>query len=176
MGPDGMAISSSSHLWVALPGSGSIGCYSPKTGKEVTKVGQIFQILRIEGFKGHPTHWCTRNPKAVSISYFGMFVHFEVQNVYNGVWSAQVDLPIKNPTCTTFGGKNLDQLYVTSMKEEGDEASENWGGVFRIQGTGESGYAPAYKVKIPDAWDLSAGLSRSVIHLPDQRLFRRFKL
>ena len=62
----------------------------------------------------------------------------------------QVNLPIKNPTCCTFGGKNLDQLYVTSMKEEGEEASENWGGIFRVQGTGEYGYAPAYKVKIPD--------------------------
>ena len=39
MGPDGMAISSSGDLWVALPGSGSIACYSPTTDKEVTKVG-----------------------------------------------------------------------------------------------------------------------------------------
>ena len=61
----------------------------------------------------------------------------------------QVKLPIKNPTCCTFGGKSLDQLYVTSMKEEGDDASKHWGGVFKIQIPGESGAAPAYKVKIP---------------------------
>lgn len=61
----------------------------------------------------------------------------------------QVHLPVKNPTCCTFGGKNLDQLFVTSMKEEGEDASKHWGGVFRLQVPGEKGLAAAYKVKLP---------------------------
>lgn len=61
----------------------------------------------------------------------------------------QVALPIQNPTCCTFGGKDMDQLYVTSMKEEGKDASEHWGGVYRLHIPGEAGLAPAYKVKLP---------------------------
>lgn len=61
----------------------------------------------------------------------------------------QVTLPVKNPTCVTFGGQHLDKLYVTSMKEEGANASQNWGGVFVVHIEGEFGLAPAYKTKIP---------------------------
>jgi len=28
-----------------------------------------------------------------------------------------VDTPSKTPTCITFGGENLDHIYVTSLKE-----------------------------------------------------------
>jgi sugar lactone lactonase YvrE len=61
----------------------------------------------------------------------------------------QVDLPVKCPTCCTFGGSKLDQLFVTSM-EEGEGPSEHWGGVFSIHIPGEFGMAPAYKVRVPE--------------------------
>ena len=66
-------------------------------------------------------------------------------------WSTakQVKLPIKSPTCCAWGGKSLSQLFVTSMKEEGEGASKHWGGVFRLVIPGESGLAPGYKIKIP---------------------------
>ena len=61
-----------------------------------------------------------------------------------------MDLPIQNPTCCTFGGHNLQQLGVTSMKEEGEDAAEHWGGVYSVRIPGEFGMAPAYKVKVPE--------------------------
>jgi sugar lactone lactonase YvrE len=63
----------------------------------------------------------------------------------------KVELPVKCPTCCTFGGAKLDRLYVTSMKEEGEGASEHWGGLFSVSIPGEFGLAPAYKVKVPDS-------------------------
>ena len=61
----------------------------------------------------------------------------------------QVELPIKNVTACTFGGADLDVLYVTSQSEEGEHPSEHRGGVFTIKIPGVKGVAPAYKVHIP---------------------------
>lgn len=58
----------------------------------------------------------------------------------------QAVLPISQPTACTFGGPNLDTLFVTSRTKNDD--SEHAGALLAIHGVGESGYA-AYKVTVP---------------------------
>lgn len=53
------------------------------------------------------------------------------------------------PTAPTFGGPNLETMFVTSLGENDD--SEHSGAVFAVKVPGESGYGPAYKVKVPDS-------------------------
>lgn len=48
-----------------------------------------------------------------------------------GVQLAEIMLPVKNPTCCTFGGENLDELYITSAV--GDDTSELAGSLFRVK-------------------------------------------
>ncbi|KAL4419560.1 hypothetical protein ABPG77_003586 [Micractinium sp. CCAP 211/92] len=49
------------------------------------------------------------------------------------------------PTACTFGGPQLEHLYVTTRVETGEDASPHHGGLFRITIPGVKGVAPAYK-------------------------------
>ena len=62
---------------------------------------------------------------------------------------SQVLLPVKMPTAPTFGGPNLETLFVTSLSENDD--SKHAGAVLAMHIQGESGYAPAYKVSVPSS-------------------------
>lgn len=57
----------------------------------------------------------------------------------------RIQLPVKRPTACTFGGENLEHLYVTTRVETGADASPHHGGLFRISIPGVSGAAPAHK-------------------------------
>lgn len=54
-------------------------------------------------------------------------------------------LPVKRPTACTFGGDQLQHLYVTTRVESGEGASAHHGGLFRLTIPGVRGAAPAYK-------------------------------
>lgn len=49
-----------------------------------------------------------------------------------------IDLPFATPTCPRFGGRHLDELYVTSL---GESLPAPAGGLFRIQGLSVAGIA-----------------------------------
>lgn len=55
-----------------------------------------------------------------------------------------VELPVKRPTALTFGGNNLEQLFITTRVESGDSPSEHAGGLFSTTIPGVRGAAAAY--------------------------------
>ncbi|EFN53462.1 hypothetical protein CHLNCDRAFT_136730 [Chlorella variabilis] len=55
-----------------------------------------------------------------------------------------VGLPVKRPTACTFGGEQLEHLYVTTRVESGKAASPHHGGLFRLTIPGVKGVAAAY--------------------------------
>lgn len=57
----------------------------------------------------------------------------------------RVALPVRRPTACTFGGPQLEHLYVTTRVETGEGASAHHGGLFRLTIPGVKGVAPAYK-------------------------------
>lgn len=64
----------------------------------------------------------------------------------------RVELPVRRPTSCTFGGPDLKTLYITTRHEgrhldEGEEASENWGGLFSVEIPGVIGARPALFVE-----------------------------
>lgn len=59
----------------------------------------------------------------------------------------QVQLPVKKPLACTFGGPNLDQLFVTTRIEKGEGASKHWGSILSVKVPGVSGVAGAYTVE-----------------------------
>ena len=64
----------------------------------------------------------------------------------------RVELPVRRPTSCTFGGPDLKTLYITTRHEgrhldEGEEASENWGGLFSVEIPGVIGARPALYVE-----------------------------
>ena len=84
--PDGMAIDSNDHLWIAFCHGACVICYDPSSGK---------QLHRIE-------------------------------------------LPCLETTACSFGGENLDELYVTTgIHKEIDE--QQAGRLFRVRGLGATG-------------------------------------
>jgi len=65
----------------------------------------------------------------------------------------RVELPVKRPTSCTFGGKDLKTLYITTRHEgrhleKGEEASENWGGLFSVEIEGVKGARAALYVDV----------------------------
>ncbi len=54
-----------------------------------------------------------------------------------GVVDHEVPVPVPNPTCPAFGGRDFDQLYVTSSRQQMNEEELGRmpaaGGVFRVQ-------------------------------------------
>lgn len=60
----------------------------------------------------------------------------------------QVMLPVKKPLACTFGGADLDQLFVTTRVEKGEGASEHWGAVLSVGIPGVRGAAGAYAVSL----------------------------
>lgn len=57
-----------------------------------------------------------------------------------------MELPVKRPTACTWGGEELDELYVTTRVERGGEGgSEHHGGLFRVKVEGVKGVAAAYE-------------------------------
>lgn len=57
----------------------------------------------------------------------------------------RVTLPVKRPTACTFGGEQLEHLYITTRVETGADASPNHGGLFKVTIPGVKGVAAAYK-------------------------------
>lgn len=60
----------------------------------------------------------------------------------------RVVLPVRRPTACTFGGPQLEHLYVTTRVETGEDASPHHGGLFRVTIPGVRGVAPAYKFQL----------------------------
>ncbi|GAB4813394.1 hypothetical protein N2152v2_000440 [Parachlorella kessleri] len=56
----------------------------------------------------------------------------------------RVRLPVQRPTACTFGGPELQHLYVTTRVESGEGASPHHGGLFQVDIPGVRGVAPAY--------------------------------
>lgn len=56
----------------------------------------------------------------------------------------QVKLPVNKPTACTFGGAVLEQLFVTTRVESGENAPEHWGALLSAKNPGISGAAGAY--------------------------------
>jgi sugar lactone lactonase YvrE len=56
---------------------------------------------------------------------------------------AVIDVPVQYPSCPTFGGDDMDVLFVTSIKDSGTgrmvSTHENAGAVFAISGLGVRG-------------------------------------
>jgi L-arabinonolactonase len=54
----------------------------------------------------------------------------------DGRLDRQIAVPVKNPTCVSFGGRDLDELYVTSARQEMTprelETTPQAGGIYRI--------------------------------------------
>ena len=66
---------------------------------------------------------------------------------FSGKELQTLNFPAKKTTCCCFGGKNLDELYVTCAKFglSDDEFRNNQplaGSVFRVTGLGVKGYPP----------------------------------
>lgn len=57
----------------------------------------------------------------------------------------RIDLPLQHPTALCFGGPDLDQLFVTSIRDSGRLRSDGPldGALLRLRGTGFSGLNPS---------------------------------
>jgi L-arabinonolactonase len=106
---------------------------------------------------------CDYDAESASVANIREFVHFGEGNglpdgsvvdsegcLWNAVWGAgvvrrfdprgtlmaEIPVPSKNLTCVAFGGDSLDQLFVTSSRQEMSEAELNAaptsGGVFLL--------------------------------------------
>ena len=66
------------------------------------------------------------------------------QGCSQGMGCMQVKLPVNKPTACTFGGAVLEQLFVTTRVESGENAPEHWGALLSVKNPGISGAASAY--------------------------------
>lgn len=78
----------------------------------------------------------------VALGESGAVVCYSAQS---GEELRRVALPVKRPTACTFGGAQLEHLYVTTRVEAGEGASAHHGGLFRVAIPGVKGAAPACK-------------------------------
>ncbi len=69
-----------------------------------------------------------------------------VATVGNWVTCLQVELPVKKPLACTFGGPDLEQLFVTTRVEKGEGASEHWGSILSVRIPGVKGVNGGYPV------------------------------
>lgn len=63
-------------------------------------------------------------------------------------------MPVQNPTCVAFGGKDYSDLYVTTSQfgftQDELKDKPDSGGIFKITGLGVKGYPP-YRAQLhPD--------------------------
>jgi sugar lactone lactonase YvrE len=72
-----------------------------------------------------------------ALVHAGALVRFNLA----GELTHRIDLPVQHPTALCFGGPDLDQLFVTSIRDSGRLRSEGPldGALLRLQGTGFSG-------------------------------------
>lgn len=56
-----------------------------------------------------------------------------------------IEMPVKRPSACAFGGPELQQLYITTISEEGDDASPDSGKLFVVDVEGVAGATPAHK-------------------------------
>jgi sugar lactone lactonase YvrE len=109
--------------------------YDPRNGS--VGVRRIFG--NVTGLDGGPDGSTMDNDGGLWCALFG---GSQVVRFTTGGLDRQVALPVKNPTDVTFGGPDLDVLYVVSTA--GDE--ELAGGLLRIDGLGAFGRAePRFK-------------------------------
>ena len=59
----------------------------------------------------------------------------------------KVNLPVKGPTACTFGGKDLNKLYITTMAEDGG-SKRGEGGLYVAEIAGVKGVGGAYLATI----------------------------
>lgn len=59
-----------------------------------------------------------------------------------------VQLPVKRPTAVTFGGKDLETLFITTRAEKGSNSSPNAGGLFSTHIHGVKGAGAAYPYQL----------------------------
>jgi L-arabinonolactonase len=75
----------------------------------------------------------------VALVHAGAIARFEP----DGTLTHKIDLPLKHPSSLCFGGKNLDEIFVTSISESTRLQADGPldGAVLRIQGSGMQGIA-----------------------------------
>jgi sugar lactone lactonase YvrE len=57
----------------------------------------------------------------------------------DGTVDRDIAIPTLRPTSCCFGGKDFDQLFVTSARDEQEPPGGASGGVFRVTGAGQGG-------------------------------------
>ena len=67
-----------------------------------------------------------------------------------GKFLGKLDMPVRQPTCPVFGGRQLDIMYVTCKGEEPQQGS---GGIFSVTIPGVRGVAASYPTKIESPLD-----------------------
>lgn len=98
-------------------------------------IGNRRQVVKIAESDGLPDGMCIDAEGALWVAlYGGGAVH---RYSPAGELLAVVRLPVPNPTCPTFGGADLQDLYITTawagMDEQARDQAPQSGGLFRVQ-------------------------------------------
>ena len=67
---------------------------------------------------------------------FFIFIH--IPFLFSGTILREIQMPLKNCTSCCFGGRNLDEMYVTSMKWDKND-SPTAGSLLKVTGLGAKG-------------------------------------
>lgn len=102
--------------------------------------------LWIAMFSGDGVNWDLYYINEKNIKKFELRAHFQLIKVdpNTGKQIGCVKVPTKRATCPTFGGKNLDILYITTAgafmpNENASDIGEDCGAVFQAENVGARG-------------------------------------
>ncbi|KAJ8305663.1 hypothetical protein KUTeg_016208 [Tegillarca granosa] len=127
--PDGMTIDVEDMIWVAGLCSHKIFRFNPKTGISIQHIYQCkFNFFGISKFKKVP------------------FVLYELREEISSI-----KFPTPQITSCCFGGKNFDELYVTSAAETTKEGKKKYplsGSIFKVTGLGVKGLPAPLCLKV----------------------------
>jgi sugar lactone lactonase YvrE len=103
-------------------------------GADEAKVANVREFVRLAGDQGLPDGSVVDSDGCVWNAEWGSgMVRRYTQR---GVMDRAISVPTKNPTCVVFGGAGLDELYVTSSRQEMSreelESTQHAGGVYRV--------------------------------------------
>ncbi len=72
-------------------------------------------VIHIPAEEGHPDGMCIDAEGMLWVALWGGFA-VKRFNPFTGALLATIELPVPNITSCTFGGENLDQLFITSAR------------------------------------------------------------
>lgn len=99
-------------------------------------------FITFEGDMGVPDGMCIDNEDCIWVAQWGGYGVSRFDP--DGQFIQKTDVPARNVTACTFGGPDLNQLYITSARN-GDDSTEHDGQLYRVQ-VDASGQ-PAYHFK-----------------------------